>query len=158
MFRIWRRRKKKYTIERKMQISKFDEIYCVLRYNIWQIEHTSKTILKHVMYVCCILGSLLLLERIPFLVHYSRACCSYQDFRDNKEATDNFTVTVMTWLIFREFMCHWWPWIYLFVIATILTFPHSWLITEFVTRVMFFVSFLWVFFLLFNLGYLCSVL
>jgi hypothetical protein len=26
----------------KMQISKVDETYCVLRYNIWQIEHTSK--------------------------------------------------------------------------------------------------------------------
>jgi hypothetical protein len=33
---------KKHTIERKMQISKVDETYCVLRYNIWQIEHTSK--------------------------------------------------------------------------------------------------------------------
>jgi hypothetical protein len=32
----------KHTIERKMQISKVDETYCVLRYNIWQIEHTSK--------------------------------------------------------------------------------------------------------------------
>ena len=31
--------------------------YCVLRYNVWQVEHTSKTILKHVVYVCCILGS-----------------------------------------------------------------------------------------------------
>ena len=31
-----------------MQILKVDETYCVLRYNIWQIEHTSKTILKHV--------------------------------------------------------------------------------------------------------------
>ena len=72
-----------------MQISKVDELYCVLRYNIWQIEHTSKTILKHVMYVCCILGSLLLLERVPLLVHYSKACCSYQDFRDNKEATES---------------------------------------------------------------------
>ena len=28
-----------------MQISKVDETYCVLRYNIWQVEHTSKTIL-----------------------------------------------------------------------------------------------------------------
>ena len=81
-------KKKKHTIERKMQISKVDEIYCVLRYNIWQIEHTSKTILKHVMYVCCILGLLLLLERVPLLVHYSKACCSYQDFLDNKEATE----------------------------------------------------------------------
>ena len=45
------------TIERKMQISKVDESYCMLRYNIWQVEHTSKTILKHVVYVCCILGS-----------------------------------------------------------------------------------------------------
>jgi len=43
-------RRKKHTIERKMQISKVDEICCVLRYNIWQIEHTSKTILKHVVY------------------------------------------------------------------------------------------------------------
>jgi hypothetical protein len=48
---------KKHTIERKLQISKVDEIYCVLRYNIWQIEHTSKTILKHVVYVCCMLES-----------------------------------------------------------------------------------------------------
>jgi hypothetical protein len=37
-----RRKEKKHTIERKMQISKVDETYCVLRYNIWQIEHTSK--------------------------------------------------------------------------------------------------------------------
>ena len=37
-----KKRKKKHTIERKMQISKVDETYCVLRYNIWQIEHTSK--------------------------------------------------------------------------------------------------------------------
>ena len=50
-------KKKKRTIERKMQISKVDDIYCALRYNIWQIEHTSKTILKHVVYVCCIHGS-----------------------------------------------------------------------------------------------------
>ena len=35
------KKKKKHTIERKMQISKVDETYCVLRYNIWQIEHTS---------------------------------------------------------------------------------------------------------------------
>jgi hypothetical protein len=34
--------KKPHTIERKMQISKVDETYCALRYNIWQIEHTSK--------------------------------------------------------------------------------------------------------------------
>ena len=34
-----------------MQISKVDETYCVLRYTIWQVEHTSKTILKHVVYV-----------------------------------------------------------------------------------------------------------
>jgi hypothetical protein len=41
-------KKKNHTIviERKMQISKVDETYCVLKYNIWQIEHTSKTILK----------------------------------------------------------------------------------------------------------------
>ena len=50
-------KKKQHTIERKMQISKVDETYCVLKYNIWQVEHTSKTILKHVVYVCCILGS-----------------------------------------------------------------------------------------------------
>jgi hypothetical protein len=37
------KKKKKHTIERKMQISKVDETYCVLRYNIWQIEHTSKS-------------------------------------------------------------------------------------------------------------------
>ena len=36
------KKKKKHTIEQKMQISKVDETYCVLRYNIWQIEHTSK--------------------------------------------------------------------------------------------------------------------
>jgi hypothetical protein len=36
------KKKKKHTIERKMQISKADETYCVLRYSIWQIEHTSK--------------------------------------------------------------------------------------------------------------------
>ena len=52
-----KKKNKKHTIERKMQISKVDETYCVLRYNIWQVEHTSKTILKHVVYVCCILGS-----------------------------------------------------------------------------------------------------
>ena len=39
---------KKPNIEQKMLISKVDETYCVLRYNIWQVEHTSKTILKHV--------------------------------------------------------------------------------------------------------------
>jgi hypothetical protein len=44
------RRRKKNTIERKMQISKVNETYCVLRYTIWQIEHTSKTILKYVVY------------------------------------------------------------------------------------------------------------
>ena len=49
-------KKIKNTIERKMQISKVDETYCVLSYNIWQVEHTSKIILKHVVYVCCILG------------------------------------------------------------------------------------------------------
>jgi hypothetical protein len=48
------KKKKQHTIERKMQISKVDETYCVLRYNIWQIEHTSNTILKHVVYVCYI--------------------------------------------------------------------------------------------------------
>ena len=37
-----KKKEKKHTIERKMQISKVDETYCVLRYNIWQIEHTSK--------------------------------------------------------------------------------------------------------------------
>ena len=37
-----KKEKNKHTIERKMQISKVDETYCVLRYNIWQIEHTSK--------------------------------------------------------------------------------------------------------------------
>jgi len=52
-----RKKKKKHTIERKMQISKVDETYCVLRYNILQIEHTSKTDLKHVVYVCCVLES-----------------------------------------------------------------------------------------------------
>ena len=52
-----KKKQKKHTIEQKMQISKVDETYCVLRYNILQVEHTSKTILKHVVYVCCILGS-----------------------------------------------------------------------------------------------------
>ena len=55
-----------------MQISKVDETYCVLRYNIWQVEHTSKTILKHVVYVCCILGcSLCILLLIVFLCFYN---------------------------------------------------------------------------------------
>jgi hypothetical protein len=33
---------KNHTIERKMQISKVDEIYCVLRYNIWQTLNMNK--------------------------------------------------------------------------------------------------------------------
>jgi hypothetical protein len=37
-----KKKEKIYTIERKMQISKVDETYCVPRHNIWQIEHTSK--------------------------------------------------------------------------------------------------------------------
>ena len=36
------KKKKKHTTERKMQISKVDETYCVLRYDIWHSEHTSK--------------------------------------------------------------------------------------------------------------------
>ena len=52
-----KKKQKKHTIEQKMHISKVDETYCVLRYNILQVEHTAKTILKHVAYVCCILGS-----------------------------------------------------------------------------------------------------
>jgi hypothetical protein len=41
-----KKKQKKHTIERKMQISKVDETYCVLRYIIWQVEHTSRQFLN----------------------------------------------------------------------------------------------------------------
>ena len=36
------KKKKKPYNRTKNAISKVDEAYCVLRYNIWQIEHTPK--------------------------------------------------------------------------------------------------------------------
>ena len=48
---------------------------------------------------------------------------------------ESFMVAIMTWLTSTDYTCHKWPRIYaLFVVIIIRSFPHSWLITGFVTR------------------------
>ena len=87
------------------------------------------------------------------LIRYSEACGSYHDFL-NRELLlrrqilkkgllvfklsphlESFTVITMTWLTNTEYLCHRWPWLCFVMVITIRSFPHSWLITEFVTRV-----------------------
>ena len=57
---------------------------------------------------------------IPELVVPIRDCWSHH--------FESFTVATMTWLTVMEYLCHKWPAICSW------SFPHSWLITEFVTR------------------------
>ena len=48
---------------------------------------------------------------------------------------DKIMVVTMTWLAITEYLCYKWPRICFFVAITIRSFPHSWLITGFVTIV-----------------------
>jgi hypothetical protein len=43
-------------------------------------------------------------------------------------------VATMTWLTIMECLCHKWPWICSICLKHFRSFPHSWLITGFVTR------------------------
>ena len=79
---------------------------------------------------------------ISQMIRYSRACGSYQDFLDRGllltksyctkgyfwwswcHHFENVPVVTMTWLTAMEYLCHKWP----------RSFPHSRLITGFVTR------------------------
>jgi len=47
---------------------------------------------------------------------------------------ESFTVATTTWLTVTEYLCHKWPLVPL-VVSTWRSFPHSWLITGFVTRI-----------------------
>jgi hypothetical protein len=48
---------------------------------------------------------------------------------------ESFMVATMTWLTITEYLSPKWPWICPFVVITIRSFRHSWLITRFLTRV-----------------------
>jgi hypothetical protein len=85
------------------------------------------------------------------LIRYSRACGSYHEFRDRglpltrywtKGSSwlswchhfESFTVATMTWLTVMKYPCHKW-YGYVPLVITSFVFPHSWLITVFVTTV-----------------------
>jgi hypothetical protein len=85
------------------------------------------------------------------LIWYSRACGSYHDLLDRGllltrkllnhvflvvrlKLFESFTVATMIWLIVREYLCHKWPRICSICRYCNPSFPHSWLITGFVTR------------------------
>jgi hypothetical protein len=88
---------------------------------------------------------------ISQLIRCSRACDSYQDFLDRgllltrkllnqgfllvklSHHFESFTVSTMTWLTIMKYLCHKWPRI-CSTCEHIPFFPHSWLITGFVTR------------------------
>jgi hypothetical protein len=89
---------------------------------------------------------------ISQLIRYFRACGSYQDFLDRgllltmklrnqgfllvklKSSLRKFYVATMTWLTAMEYLCHKWPRYVPLVVNTSRSFPHSWLITWFVSR------------------------
>jgi hypothetical protein len=48
---------------------------------------------------------------------------------------ESFPMATMTWLTVTEYLCHKWHRYVPFVVITIRSFPHSWLITGIVTRV-----------------------
>jgi hypothetical protein len=48
-----------------------------------------------------------------------------------KSSLRNFTVAIMTWLTAMEYLCHKWQ----RICSTCRSFPHSWLITGFITRI-----------------------
>ena len=82
------------------------------------------------------------------LIRYSRACGYYKDFLDGglllkgKVLNQGYLLVKfksslrkdygrLTWLTATEYLCHKWP----HICSTSRSFPHSWLITRFATRV-----------------------
>ena len=73
--------------------------------------------------------------------NWSIDCCIDNKLSDipkhyvwNQSHFEAFTVATMTWLAVMEYMCSKWPRICSIVVNTSRSFPHSWLITRFVTR------------------------
>jgi hypothetical protein len=80
---------------------------------------------------------------VPIRIYLIEGCCYQRSYWTKGSSGlswshhfESFTVATMTWLTVIEYryLCHKWPWLCSTCRKRFRSFPHSWLITGFVTR------------------------